>query len=100
MASYIFSYKAIDDLTEIWDYTLVVWSEEQADKYYLEFINSCAEISENPKLGTIYSEIDEGILGFKSNRHIIFYRTNTSGIVEIIRVLPEKMDLKSRLGEP
>lgn len=28
------SNKAVDDLTEIWNYTFDEWSEQQADNYY------------------------------------------------------------------
>jgi len=34
MAKLIFRQEAIDDITDIWDYTTKKWSEEQADKYY------------------------------------------------------------------
>ena len=33
MAKYHLTNKAVDDLSEIWDYTYEVWSENQADKY-------------------------------------------------------------------
>jgi toxin ParE1/3/4 len=32
MAKIIFRKEAIDDLTDIWDYTFEKWSENQADK--------------------------------------------------------------------
>jgi toxin ParE1/3/4 len=34
MEDLVFRQKAIDDLSEIWDYTFHNWSETQADKYY------------------------------------------------------------------
>ncbi|MEI6021854.1 MAG: type II toxin-antitoxin system RelE/ParE family toxin, partial [Bacteroidota bacterium] len=34
MVKYHFTNKAIEDLTEIWQYTVEEWSEKQADKYY------------------------------------------------------------------
>ncbi|MDP9954950.1 plasmid stabilization system protein ParE [Epilithonimonas hungarica] len=34
MAKYLFTKKAVDDLSEIYEYTYEFWSENQADKYY------------------------------------------------------------------
>ena len=41
MANYYLTNKAVDDLTQIWDYTFEEWSERQADKYYNELLNAC-----------------------------------------------------------
>jgi hypothetical protein len=34
MAKYSFTNKAIEDISNIWEYTFDNWSEKQADKYY------------------------------------------------------------------
>ena len=34
MAKYHFTNKALDDLIDIWDYTVEEWSQNQAEKYY------------------------------------------------------------------
>jgi len=44
MPKYQFTKKAIEDLTEIWNYTYDTWSVNQADKYYQEILNKCKEI--------------------------------------------------------
>lgn len=51
MAKYYLTNKAVEDLTDIWNYTFDEWSEKQADKYYLLLLDSCQEIAENPSLG-------------------------------------------------
>jgi toxin ParE1/3/4 len=35
----------------------------------------------------------------KANRHIIFYRKSPGNIIEITRILHERMDLKNRIME-
>jgi hypothetical protein len=45
MAKYFLTNKAVEDLSNIWDYTYEVWSESQAGKYYKLFIGFCKEIS-------------------------------------------------------
>ena len=99
MAEYKLTNKAVEDLSKIWDYTFEVWSEKQADKYYDELISDCVEIAENPNLGKNYEGISNQLLGLKSNRHIIFYRTLSESYVEITRILHERMDLKKRIAE-
>jgi toxin ParE1/3/4 len=99
MARYKFSNKAVEDLTQIWNYTFDKWSENQADIYYLMLIENCKELAFNPELGKDYSEVTQYLLGFNAGRHIIFYRRIESAEIEIIRILHEQMDLKSRLKE-
>ena len=99
MPNYKLTNKAVADLSKIWEYTFEVWSEKQADKYYDGLISNCEEIAENPDLGKNYKGISKQLLGIKSNRHIIFYRTLNKDYVEITRILHERMDLKNRLTE-
>ena len=99
MAEYKLTNKAVEDLSKIWDYTFEVWSEKQADRYYDGLISNCEEISENPDLGKSYKGISNQLLGMKSNRHIIFYRTLDKSYIEITRILHERMDLKKRITE-
>jgi toxin ParE1/3/4 len=99
MSEYKLTKKAVGDLSKIWEYTFEVWSEKQADKYYDDLISNCEEIAENPNLGKNYEEISKQLLGIKTNRHIIFYRTLSEDYVEITRILHERMDLKKRIAE-
>lgn len=99
MAKYYLTNKAVEDLSEIWNYTFEQWSEQQADKYYQMLIDNCKEIADNPDLGKSYDGITPSLLGLKTNRHIIFYRKIAIDKVEITRILHEIMDLKNRISE-
>lgn len=99
MAEYKLTNKAVEDLSKIWDYTFEVWSEKQADKYFESLISNCQEIADNPDLGKNYEGILKQLLGLKTNRHIIFYRTLEKNYVEITRILHERMDLKDKITE-
>lgn len=48
MAKYILTNKAVDDLSEIWNYTLRKLSENQADNYYKALLESIIDIANNP----------------------------------------------------
>ena len=97
MAKFSLTRKAIEDLSEIWDYTFQTWSESQADKYYKLLIGTCHEISRNPEKGRNYNEISDGLLGIRIGKHIIFYSRIGNKEIEVIRILHERMDLRNRL---
>ncbi|WP_161890081.1 type II toxin-antitoxin system RelE/ParE family toxin [Pontibacter russatus] len=99
MAKYTLTNKAVEDLSEIWNYTYEAWSEKQADKYYELIIAACQEIAENPTSGKNYDEISKEILGFGVGKHIIFYRTPVLKDIEVIRILHGRMDLRNRLDK-
>lgn len=99
MAKYILTNRAVEDLAEIWGYTFEEWSEKQADTYYDMLLSNCKSIAENPSLGKKYNEIIENLFGFRTNRHIIFYRQITKNEIEITRILHERMDLENRMLE-
>ena len=99
MAKYIITNKAVDDLTNIWDYTYEVWSENQADKYYNELLEDCQTLTDNQNYGKNYDEISLEIFGYKSGQHILFYRKLSEEEIEIIRFLHSHMDLKNRIQE-
>ena len=98
MAKYHLTNKAVEDLSDIWEYTVDTWSERQADDYYNMLIASFQRITENPQLfGLKYEEIAEGLHGYRANKHIIFYRILADEDILIIRILHQRMDLKHRI---
>ncbi len=99
MANYFLSNKAVEDLSEIWNYTYDARSENQADKYYNLLIGFCKQIAENPKIGKSYEEIDKSIFGYRASHHIIFYRIIKAKEIEVLRILHGRMDLKNKILE-
>ena len=91
--------KALDDLGAIWNYTADAWSEEQADKYYRTLIDSFQLLADRPQFGKAYDEILVGLRGLPCEKHVIFYRPAESDLIEIIRILHGRMDLKRRVEE-
>ena len=97
MSKYYLTNKAVEDLTEIWNYTVDEWSESQADKYHALILFSCSELAKTPTLGKKYDRIKKGILGHKSGEHIIFYSIVSKNEIEIARILHRMMDLRNKL---
>ena len=99
MPKYFLSNKAVEDLSNIWNYSYKTWFENQADKYYELLIDCCENISKNPKIGKNCQEIDNNILGYKSLHHNIFYQVIKENEIKVVRILHESMDLKNRIRE-
>jgi toxin ParE1/3/4 len=97
MAKFHLTNKAVEDLANIWIYTLETWSEKQADKYYDLLLLACNELAKNPNSGKNYDGITQGLLGYKCGEHIIFYTVISKSEIEVVRILHGMMDLKSRL---
>lgn len=92
MNSYVFTNKAVEDLSSIWDYTAEEWSEVQADKYYFKLLDICQGIADQKLIGKSYYDLGLEVLGFRADNHILFYRKVSSSKIEIIRILHQKMD--------
>ena len=99
MAKVILRQKAIDDLNRIWRYTYQNWSIRQAEKYYSNIKMACKSIGDNPQIGKPYFNIKQDLLGFKSAKHIVFYRIISNDEVEVVRILHAQMDLVRRINE-
>lgn len=99
MGRYFLTNQAVADLGDIWNFTFDRWSEKQADKYYREFLVAFQELADNPGSGRNYDEIRMHLKGAGIGRHIVFFRSLNEQEIEVIRILHERMDLKSRLEE-
>ena len=97
---YELSKEAAKDLENIWLYTLVTWSGEQADRYYNLLLDEIEYVAENPRTGKDCGHVREGYLRTRVKSHYVFYRINLQkDIIEIIRVLHQRMDIEARLND-
>ncbi len=97
MATLVLRQEAINDLSDIWEYTSETWSESQAIKYYEAIKQASLDISQDISQGREYTEISRNLLGYRINSHIIFYHFVAASEIEVIRILHERMDLKRQL---
>ncbi len=96
---FLISKKANEDIEKIWLYTYENWSQEQADRYYNLILDEIEYIAENFESGKSVDYIKKGYRATVVKSHIIFYKKSKHNIVEIIRVLHQKMDVENRIGE-
>ncbi len=91
------SNEAQSDLTEIWEYTYETWSLSQADTYYSILIEGINAIVKEPNIGRSYENVKSGYFGYKVKSHIIFYKIKRREIMQVIRILHQRMDFPNRL---
>jgi len=93
---YRISEAAKSDLDAIWEYTFNKWSKEQADRYYSLIMSEIEFITGNLTSGRPMSHVKKGYFASYVKSHMILFKRNQE-IVEVIRVLHQKMDVESNL---
>ena len=96
--NYKISQLALEDIDSIWQYTLLNWSKDQADKYYLDIFDGIYSICQNPMIGKSVAEIKEHHRRILIGSHMIIYKQENNLIV-IDRVLHQRMDIENQLIE-
>lgn len=97
MASFTLRPKAVQDLADIWNYTVQTWGESQADDYIQDLNRSFVSLSKHPGKGKSCDDIREGYRKYPVGKHIVFYRQMSQTEIEIIRVLHQARDIKRHL---
>jgi len=87
---------AVKDLEGIWEFTFRKWSKGQADRYHGLIINEIEYIANNRTVGKDIGHIKEGYYVTYVKSHMIFFKRQ-KGIVHVIRILHQKMDIESHL---
>ncbi len=95
-AKYRIRARALGDLDGIWEYTFKNWSKDQADRYHHLIINEIEFVAENRISGKSMGHVKEGYHVTYVKSHMIFFK-RIEGIVEVIRILHQKMDVESIL---
>ena len=94
---YKISEQAIDDLNNIWIFTFNKWSKKQADNYYNLIIDNIEFIADNFMLGKSAEHTRKNYRYSKIKSHLIYYRKVENEIVEIVRILHQRMDIKKHI---
>ncbi|RRO16418.1 type II toxin-antitoxin system RelE/ParE family toxin [Flavobacteriaceae bacterium 14752] len=94
---YRISQQAINDLNDIWIYTYHKWSKGQADRYYALIIQEIKFIAQNYFTGKSIDSTRKNYRVTKVKSHLIFYRKVDKELVEIVRILHQRMNIKNRL---
>ncbi len=79
------------DLDDIWLY-VAQDSIRRADRLISKLYDKCQLLASSPGLGRRRDELRPSLRSFPSGRHVIFYRTSSTGI-EIVRILDGHRDI-------
>jgi toxin ParE1/3/4 len=90
--------RAETDLIEVWLYTYEQWGEAQADRYLAELEAAIHSLRRHPELGRSSAHIREGYRALSAKRHVVYY-TATPSVIQVVRVLHERMDPGRHIGE-
>jgi toxin ParE1/3/4 len=87
------------DLEDIWLYTFENWSAEQADRYHNQIITAIEGLAGGGRQGRAIDDIRPGYRKLAVASHFLFYRITDAGMINIIRVLHQRMDAAPRLQD-
>src|SRR3954470_16551241 len=90
---YRLSPRAERDLEDIWLYTFENWSVEQADHYQNQILATIEGLANGSRQGRSIDDIRPGYRKLAVASHFLFYRITNAGIIEIIRILNQRMDI-------
>lgn len=97
MKPLLFSPAAQADLDAIWDYTCEQWGAEQAEQYLREVQRAAERVAVNPKIGRPCDEIRPGYRKLSAGSHLLFYRLTPGGVIDVVRILYQRMDIDRHL---
>ncbi|WP_207099867.1 type II toxin-antitoxin system RelE/ParE family toxin [Paracoccus shandongensis] len=69
----------------------------QAERYLTQLDQTFHILAETPTLGRDCGDLKPGLLSIPCNRHVIFFRRDPAGTVEILRILHQRMDFPRHL---
>ena len=96
--AYKLSLYAEKDIEKILTYTIDNWGINQFHKYRKLIMDSLDIIGNDPEVSTSRKreELFSGCRAYSFGKHIIFYRVKNN-LVEIVRILHQKMDFESHI---
>ena len=75
-----FTRKAVEDLSDIWRYTVERWSEEQADRYYGLLVATCRKIAASTvRSDAVTNRSPRGCMDSESDGTSSFTASNPTG---------------------
>lgn len=97
MTGFELTNKAKSDLKDIAIYTQNTWGKRQRNIYLTLLDKAFCILAANHQQGCDCSEIRNGYRKHKVGKHIVFYREINMSLIEIVRILHERMDIETHL---
>lgn len=100
MSRYVLSPAARADLERIWDYTYERWGDEQAEEYVRELQRAIERVIDNPMIGRFCDEVRSGYRKHAVASHTLYYRSASADVIDVVRILHQRMDVDRHLDLP
>ena len=97
MTGYVLSPRAIEDLSEVWDFSADRWGADQADRYVRQIATACRDLAEDRRKGRDAGNIRAGYFRYAVGSHEVFYRIGEKRPMEVVRILHKRMDVERHL---
>jgi toxin ParE1/3/4 len=98
MSGFLLSPAARADLAEIWDYSADRWGVEQAEHYIRDLMSACQGLADKRMKGRAIDDIRAGYFKLSVGSHFLCYRLTDAGVIDVVRILHQRMDIPERLG--
>ena len=85
------------DLEDIWQYTFLQWSPEQADAYVRGIVSAIAGLARGDKVG-LRTDVGPEYWKYHVGLHVIYFRQSEES-VDVIRILHGRMDVERHLSD-
>jgi toxin ParE1/3/4 len=98
VSAFLLSPAARADLGEIWDYTAGRWGTEQAERYVRDITEACQALADERREGRSIDDVRPGYFKLAVGSHFLFYRFTDARVVDVVRILHQRMDIAARLN--
>jgi len=92
MTGFVLPPAAQADVAAIWDYSAARWGTARADDYVRAIRDACHGLAAGTKASRTADDIRAGYRKAAVGSHILFFRHTDRGLIDIVRVLHQRMD--------
>ncbi|MEE2730554.1 MAG: type II toxin-antitoxin system RelE/ParE family toxin [Pseudomonadota bacterium] len=96
MPQFRLTHAAKNDLKQIATYTKDQWGTEQRNTYLRQIDERFLKLALNPTIGKPCDYIKPGYRKSSVGSHIIFYTSESSGLINIVRILHKNSDVETK----
>jgi len=97
MSEFVLSPAAQADLGHIWDSTARHWGADQGDRYVFAIRDACEALANGSRRGRAIDAVRAGYWKLPMGSHFLFCRVAAGGVVEVVRILHQQMDVTAHL---
>ena len=97
MSRYVLSPAARADLERIWDDSSERWDDDQAAESLREVQRATDPVESNPTIGRACNDVRPGYRKHAVGSHTLYYRIGSDDVIDVVRVLHQRMDADRHL---